>query len=154
MKKFICVFVFINFVFVFTQTLEKPVAGKAKVYVFYFGGNTPVRNDIQLFLDKKYLGSIGSSYMKGLDIEPGKSVLWAKNLNKKWFLRLDVGAEKHTMFILNLLFLNLDILQFLDLFYIMQILLDLKKGKRDSKVLQKGLLNRNLQYHLLKQKKS
>lgn len=77
----------------YSQELEKPMAGSTKVYVFNFAGSL-IRTPVALFLDQKYIGKIDGSNVFGLDLAPGEYILWARNLNLNWFIKLNVAADK------------------------------------------------------------
>lgn len=77
----------------FSQELEKPVEGKAKVYVFSYGGSI-IRTPVLLFLDKEVVGKLNTSMLLDIDLAPGEYVLWSKNANRKWFIKLNVVADK------------------------------------------------------------
>jgi hypothetical protein len=76
------------------QELLSPEEGKAKVYFFSFGGDVAGRGNTRLFIDKEYIGSMGSTYYYGVDVEPGEHVIWATYAIKKWFLRANLAAGK------------------------------------------------------------
>jgi hypothetical protein len=78
----------------FAQELQKPVAGKAKVYLFNYFGVVTGRNPVDIFVGKKYYGKLSSSSYYGLDLEPGDHLIWAENAGKKWFMQASLAAGK------------------------------------------------------------
>jgi hypothetical protein len=79
-----------------SQSLEGPAEGSARVYFFRFlGPASPERAaPVELFDGHSYLGSIRSSHYYGVDLEPGKHLLWSKVANQKWFLHADLEADR------------------------------------------------------------
>jgi hypothetical protein len=76
------------------QELPGPAEGKARVYFFHFLAPMMGRHPVELFDGNSYLGHLDSSYCRGVDLDPGEHLLWARSANQNWFLRSELEAGR------------------------------------------------------------